>query len=589
MRPPVHRVVLLVALLMAASGGASAAPQTPAQALGPEASPAVGTVTPPAKPRQALTSARAVQIARTSQRLDAWLADHPIARTTNVRDPKTNLWTVAFIDAAEKVQAEVLVDDALAIVTETRTGPQVAWQMARGYPGAFGRSVTEPQIWIPLLALFLVPLLRWRRVVSWHTIDLLALCGFSVSLVWFNRGEIFTSVPLAYPPMVYLAVRLAWIGLRGSRPARASELDGDSPPAPRRPRLASWCPTWLLISLMLVAVGLRLGLNAFDSNVVDVGYAGVIGADRIAHGQTPYGTFPSDCGQCDTYGPWTYLTYVPFELSLPWIGKWNDLPAAHGAAVLFDLVALLGMVVLGWRLGGRRLGAGLGLAWAAFPFTAYALESNSNDTLVAACLVWGLVLAHRPVARGLAIGLAVMSKFSPALLLALWARHPFPRAATSRRRLGAYVAGVAIAVILTGWVLVLDGDDGLHAFWSRTLGYQLDRASPFSIWGQYTWLRPVQIGLSIAVVLFAIFVAIRPRRLDLRAFAALSGALLIGMQMTVTHWFYLYIPWFAPFALVALIPEWPALRRVAVAPATQPDPDPDPAPLTDAFPAGTTA
>ncbi len=61
------------------------------------------------------------------------------------------------------------------------------------------------------------------------------------------------------------------------------------------------------------------------------------------------------------------------------------------------------------------------------------------------------------------------------------------------------------------------------------------------------------------------------------------------MQMTVTHWFYLYIPWFAPFALVALIPEWPALRRVAVAPATQPDPDPDPEPLTDAFPAGTTA
>lgn len=584
MTRPVRRAVLILALLLAGSGPASAAPQTPAQALGPEASPSAGTAPSPAKPRQALTSARAEQIARTSTRLTEWLADHPIARTAHVRDTEKNLWTVSFIDAAEKVQAEVFVDDARATVTETRTGPQVAWQMARGYEGAFGRAVTEPQIWIPLLALFLMPLLRWRRLVSWHTLDLLALCGFSVSLVWFNRGEIFTSVPLAYPPMIYLTVRLAWIGLRGSRPARGLA-DGDPVPGPRRPRLASWCPTWLLVTLMLVAVGLRLGLNAFDSNVVDVGYAGVIGADRIAHGQTPYGTFPSDCGQCDTYGPLTYLAYVPFESAMPWIGKWNDLPAAHGAAVLFDLVALLGMIVLGRRLGGRRLAAGLGLAWAAFPFTAYALESNSNDTLVAACLVWGLVAAHRPVARGLAVGLAVMSKFSPALLLVLWARHPFPRASTSRRRLGAYVAGVVAAVLATGWVLALDGADGPRAFWSRTLGYQFDRESPFSIWGQYTWLRPVQIGLSVAVVLVAVFVAIRPRRLDLRAFAALSGALLLGMQLTVTHWFYLYIPWFVPFALVALVPEWPALRRVAVPTAI----DPEPEPLTEALPAGATA
>lgn len=577
MTRPVRRAALILALMLAGTGAAIAAPQTPAQALGPEASPDVGAVASP-KPPQALTSVRATEIARTSRRLTDWLTDHPIARQAAVRDTEKHVWTVSFVDIKEKVQAEVLVDDTRGVITETRTGPQVAWQMARGYPGAFGRSVTEPQIWIPLLALFLIPLVRWRRPLSWHTLDLLALCGFSVSLVWFDRGEIFTSVPLAYPPMLYLGGRLAWIGLRGSRPVKAVAADAIvAEPGSRRPRFASWCPTWLLVTVMLVAVGLRLGLNAFDSNVVDVGYAGVIGADRIAHGQTPYGTFPTDCGQCDTYGPVTYLAYVPFELAMPWVGKWNDLPAAHGAAVLFDLVALLGMIVLGWRLGGRRLGVGLGLAWAAFPFTAYALESNSNDALVAACLVWGLVLAHRPVARGLAVGLAVMSKFSPALLLALWARHPFPRATTTRRRLGAYVAGVALAVLVTGWVLVLDGDNGLRAFWSRTLGYQLDRQSPFSIWGQYTWLRPVQIGLSIAVALFALFVALRPRQLDLRGFAALSGALLIGIQLTVTHWFYLYIPWFVPFALVALVPEWPALRSVP--PTMDPTPEAAPEPL----------
>ena len=42
---------------------------------------------------------------------------------------------------------------------------------------------------------------------------------------------------------------------------------------------------------------------------------------------------------------------------------------------------------------------------------------------------------------------------------------------------------------------------------------------------------------------------------------ALSGALLIGLELTLTHWFYLYIPWFLPFALVAMVPDWPAPAR----------------------------
>ena len=49
----------------------------------------------------------------------------------------------------------------------------------------------------------------------------------------------------------------------------------------------------MLVTLLVVTLALRFGLNAFDSNVIDVGYAGVIGADRIAHGATPYGTMPS--------------------------------------------------------------------------------------------------------------------------------------------------------------------------------------------------------------------------------------------------------------------------------------------------------
>ena len=35
--------------------------------------------------------------------------------------------------------------------------------------------------------------------------------------------------------------------------------------------------------------------------------------------------------------------------------------------------------------------------------------------------------------------------------------------------------------------------------------------------------------------------------------AALTGALLIGFELVLTHWSWLYIPWFFPFVVFALL------------------------------------
>jgi len=60
-----------------------------------------------------------------------------------------------------------------------------------------------------------------------------------------------------------------------------------------------------------------------------------------------------------------------------------------------------------------------------------------------------------------------------------------------------------------------------------------------------------------------------PRRLDPLQLAAFSGALMIGAQLVMTHWFYLYIPWFLPFALVAMLPQWPEPVRPRVRPVVE--------------------
>ena len=98
----------------------------------------------------------------------------------------------------------------------------------------------------------------------------------------------------------------------------------------------------------------RIGLNVADSNVIDVGYAGVVGADRIVDGDQLYGEgFSTDVERGDTYGPVNYLLYVPFEQALPWSGRWDDLPAAHGAAISFDLLVIAGLLLLGTAAAAR--------------------------------------------------------------------------------------------------------------------------------------------------------------------------------------------------------------------------------------------
>ena len=354
-------------------------------------------------------------------------------------------------------------------MTEAWTGPQVAWGMARGYPGAFGRSVNSPWIWVTLCVLFVVPFVDVRRPLRLLHLDLLMLTGFSVSLAFFNDANLGLSVPLSFVPLAYLAVRLAYIGLRRT-PAAA-------------PPLRLLVPWQALALLTLFLVGLRIGLNMIDGNVIDVGYAGVIGADKLAHGRELYGAFPNDNAQGDTYGPLLYLAYVPFELVWPWVGRWNDLPAAHAAAGVFDAACVVLLFLIGRRIRGTELGVVLAYAWVAFPFTIYATNSGTNDALPAALVLAAIYAAGSPFARG-ALGMAAgLTKLAPLALLPLLASHglragarcaaarPVPRgrrarAAASRRRSSCGAPTRRRSRIAPSAI-------------------QAGRDAPFSVWGYY--------------------------------------------------------------------------------------------------------
>jgi hypothetical protein len=328
-----------------------------------------------------------------------------------------------------------------------------------------------------------------------------------------------------------LAVGLRRRG-RGGRPLR--------PPGPPHLLVPA---AWLAVGVVFL-LGFRIGLNLTESNVIDVGYASVVGADRLADGAPLYGGWPDGIERGDTYGPATYAAYVPFEQVLPWGGGWDELRAAHGAAIVFDLVCVALLFVLGRRIGGPELGVAAAWMWAAFPFTLYVANTNANDTLVGATVVLAVLAAARPAARGAAAAVAGLTKFAPLGLAPLLATH----GGWSVRGLAAFGAAFAVAA---GGLLALGVDD-LGLFWDRTVGFQADRGSPFSIWGLYDLPGPQRV-VQVLAVLLAVGLALVPRRRDVVGLAALCAAVLIAVQLGVSHWFYLYLVWFLPLVFVTLL------------------------------------
>ncbi|MGH2925541.1 MAG: glycosyltransferase 87 family protein [Solirubrobacterales bacterium] len=464
-------------------------------------------------------------------------------------------WQVSYFTGSGSSRTEV----AQAIV-DGRTGDLIgAWHdqqlnapLARGYSGAIAQKVNAPYVWLPLCLLFILPFLDPRRPFRILHLDLLVLLGLGVSLLFFNRGEITTSVPLTYPVLGYVLARMLWSG------HRPRERDGPLVPlVPIR---------WLAAAAILLACG-RIALNVADSHVIDIGVAGVIGADHIAHGQSLYsGAFAPGVGiRGDVYGPFNYLAYLPFEAILPWNGHWGDVPAAHAAAIAFDLLTALGLLALGRRLrrgaDGLALGIALAFAWLAYPFTLYTMNANANDSLIAALGVAAMLAVSSPPGRGALVALASAAKFGSAALAPL-----FATATGERRWRSAIVFSIAFVAVAALLVVPFLPNGDWRQFYDHTLGYQASRSSPFSIWGlapSLDFLRPVERA---ATAVLAIAVGLWPRRKTPAQVAALAAAVLIAVQLGATHWFYFYVVWFLPLVLVALF----AAERVAVSRSASP-------------------
>jgi hypothetical protein len=386
---------------------------------------------------------------------------------------------------------------------------------------------------VPWAACFVLGLADWRRPWRVEHLDLAALAAFFPAAMLLSDDISAAGLWLAAAALGWLFIRMLGACM-GTWPM---------------PRLSPSISSRRLRTAIGILLLVRLG-SIPAGNILDVGQASSLGAWRLLHGLHLYGavSWRGPAGlqiyHPDSYGPFAYYAYIPFAAIFP-------LPPSPVATLLpaacFDLLTLAGLHRLGRQLAGPPLAQAFVFAYLLYPFTDLPLMTETNDGLIAALCVWAIVALQRPVARGLLIAAAALTKFVPALVA-------FQFLGVKPGRWRYVVTLVAALAGMLAWPLITSGP---ARFADSTFGYQLVQRGggvQFSIW---TYMPPVatlaRLPLAAALVLLAISPVVRARVRDARQHAALAAALLIGGQLLLGYWFYSYLVWFCPLLFVAVI------------------------------------
>ena len=310
------------------------------------------TATPlAAKPQRLDRGSRRSQLFLAYPKVADWLERYPPKPTTDATF-EHGTWTVKVWSGEAGEIATGKVDDATGAVHRgvDRPAGRVADGARRhGRVRRQARS-TATRSGSAFCALFLLGLVDWRRLLSLRNARP-------------ARAALVLGLALVLQPRRRLHGDAARLSRRSSGCSLRCALDRAH--ATGRRAAASVWPVWVLAAATVFLAGFRVGLNVRASNVIDVGYCG---RDRrrpdrarpepvrplprrgrprrSAARPTPRArcaTAIQTNGRCetanplgDTYGPVSYLAYIPGYLVFGWSGKWDTLPAVHATSILFD-------------------------------------------------------------------------------------------------------------------------------------------------------------------------------------------------------------------------------------------------------------
>jgi len=377
----------------------------------------------------------------------------------------------------------------------------------------------------------------------WRSVDLLLLCAPYLFLFRAQDpagGAQALGYGGLYAVSVYFFVRLLTAAFRLVRPG------------PKPARAANAVP-WALAALVLFHVIAICELSPEDScrSVM------ISGRHILKTGNLPYGHWES--GQTP-YGPVCYLTYVPA------IASWPDGDTAVKVMmVLLDVASVLLVFAVGRSLAGKRAGALAAMLFAASPYVLGDITAGCHVTshvVAVPFVLLALLLVRWPAAAGASLILGAATMYYPAFALPLWLGY-YVRA--GRRQALQFVGGTAAAVMIvlavTFFLTQPPGpeQDRLSTLFQGTWGVQEGSApgqtgfGPDSIWGQFSWAQPLKKPVFIAYLVFCAALPFLPLRNGRYSLVSLTGAVFVGTQLWKSHTPGLYVNWYLPLLILALV------------------------------------
>jgi hypothetical protein len=444
----------------------------------------------------------------------------------------------------------------------------------------YGSTIAyEPGVLLGLSALFIVmtgvvPLRRLRNL------DVLAAVSLLAPVILLQYRYLDASVAAALPGLVYFLGRCAWVGL-----------GAQSPPAPSTPLLTSLTASWeprRRLRLMWVgaaALALIVLMVAISStDAVDVAYAVMEGATRLVHGVLPYAHMPGDVIHGDTYPILSYAAYAPLALIFPVSSIWDSV---DGALAVAGVAALLVAAGLYRHVAGRRGRAGrsvqeqeagvrAALIWLSFPPVLIVVSTGTTDVVLAAVMLFAVLLWRRPAASSALLAIAAWFKLAPAALVPMWLAP-----LRGRRLILAVGAMAAVSAAMLAILIGVGGVAGVRAM-VHAVAYQFSRGSPQSGWAALGlgWLQPLgQAGVLALIAVIAVrMFHDRDLSADHSRVAALAAAVLIGLQLVSDYWAFLYLVWVVPLLAMSVLGEPAAVSVLAPEPVTVGPSEPVPVP-----------
>jgi hypothetical protein len=491
-------------------------------------------------PHYRLSAHAAIAAAQRDAQVSRYLTRFHYTRAESIPLDRT-LRRVTFFDGPRVVLDAAVAPDRTVRFRQERP-PGVA---ESGSPLA-----NSPLMLALLTALFVlsaavVPLARLRNL------DLLVMTSFVPVVLLLNARLVVASVAVATPALAYLFARCALVGLalsRGSGTPEASTSLYD--------HLTRAWPTERRMGLLRLVTGATvlafLMITLTSTGESDVAAASLSGATNLIHGQLPYGHIAEGVVHGDTYPLLTYVFYVPGALWMPVTDAFSDLSGALPVTAAAALLSAWGVQRIAGRLTSSPTAPlRASLAWLSFPPVLLAASQGSNDLVLAALVVWLLALAGQTGGSSLLLAGACWAKVVPLILVPVWLAR-----LRGRHLRVALVALVGISGALIAWVLALGGGAAIGDM-VDALSFQFQRASFHAPWHPFalSWLQTILQAALLALLALATVRAWGNRRLrtDLPRLAGLSGALLLGVQLTANYWTWAYLPWAFPCIAAALL------------------------------------